>query len=174
MFDHWDEATFLLETLVMRAHNQDPDGPDLAFMNDSRELVGQRDAKEFRRAMNKAQPRKDGGVHTNIKKSLERIFHRYLEKVQYTRTKSRVSSLTIIILTDGLWAGMMNDKDAIIPLIQNFYRQLKDDMEGKLRERQVSIQFVQFGSDQEARERLRRLDDDLPYLGIEYVCPLLG
>ncbi|OAL42706.1 hypothetical protein IQ07DRAFT_338740 [Pyrenochaeta sp. DS3sAY3a] len=129
MFDHWDEATFLLETLVMKAHDQDPDGPDLAFMNDSRDLTRQRDAKEFRKLMNKAQPRKDGGVRTNIKKSLERIFHRYLEMVQHTHTKTRVNSLTIIILTDGLWTGMMNDQDAVIPLIQNFYRQLKDDME---------------------------------------------
>ncbi|OAL52684.1 hypothetical protein IQ07DRAFT_380692 [Pyrenochaeta sp. DS3sAY3a] len=167
MFDHWDEATFLLETLVMKAHDQDPDGPDLAFMNDSRNLTRQRDAKEFRKLMNKAQPRKDGGVHTNIKKSLERIFHIYLETVQCTHTKTRVNSLTIIILTDGLWEGMVNDQDAVIPLIQKFYRQLKHDMDGKLRERQVSIQFVQFGNDQEARERLRRLDDDLPYLGID-------
>ena len=33
MLKLWDEVTFLLETLVMTAHDQDPDGPDMTFTN---------------------------------------------------------------------------------------------------------------------------------------------
>ncbi|KAF2469600.1 uncharacterized protein BDR25DRAFT_46339 [Lindgomyces ingoldianus] len=38
---------------------------------------------------------------------------------------------------------------------------------GKIKiDRQVSIEFIEFGDDQETHERLRRLDDDMPFRGV--------
>jgi len=166
MSDHWDEATFLLETLVMKAHGQDPDGPDMAFTNDGKRITKGKGAAAFRRAMQEVRPRKDSHVRTNIKTALIPIFNNYVSMVRQTHDKSKVNALTVIILTDGLWMGM-GDKNEIISKIVQFYQQLKENMDGMMRDRQVSIQFIQFGDDKEARERLRRLDDDMPYRGVE-------
>jgi len=166
MIEYWDEATFLLETLVMKAHGQDPDGPDLSFANDSAKLYKEKEASAFRRAMQKARPKRDDHVHTNIKTALEPIFNNYLSMVKQAEDKSKVNALTVIILTDGLWMGMA-DPNEIIPAILDFYGKLTKEMDGMMKYRQVSIQFIQFGDDEEARERLRRLDDDMPYHGVE-------
>lgn len=165
MADHWDEATFLLETLVMKAHGQDPDGPDLLFMNHSAELREQQNVRDFRKAMQAARPDKNGNVQSNIKNALQSIFNNYLEKVSKSSYKSSINALTIIVLTDGLWRGM-NDQNEVIEKIEHFYQQLEKKMQGMMQERQVSIQFIQFGDDEQARERLRRLDDDMPFRGI--------
>jgi hypothetical protein len=166
MSEHWDEATFLLETLVMKAHGQDPDGPDMTFTNDGTELTREKDAAVFRRAMQNVRPRKGSHVHTNLKTALTPIFNNYLSMVRQTPDKSKVNALTVIILTDGLWEGM-SDQNEITQKIVLFYKQLTQKMDGMMKDRQVSIQFIQFGDDEEARERLRRLDIDMPYRGVE-------
>jgi hypothetical protein len=161
MAEHWDAATYLLETLVLKAHGQDPDGPDLAFFNDSAKVERGRQASDFRKKMESVRPRQ----HTNITTALKPIFQHYLGIVKRSYTKSLVRSLTIIILTDGLWQGV-DDHDEINTEIEMFYKNLEKEMGYDLRHRQVSIQFIQLGDDDEARERLRRLDDDTPYRGI--------
>jgi hypothetical protein len=166
MAEHWDEATFLLETLVMKAHGQDPDGPDLIFTNDGRELKREKDAAAFRRVMQSVRPRKGNHVHTNLKTALTPIFNNYLSMVRQTNNKSKVSALTVIVLTDGLWKGMA-DQNEITDKIVLFYKQLTQKMDGMMQDRQVSIQFIQLGDDEEARERLRRLDIDMLYRGVE-------
>jgi hypothetical protein len=167
MYEHWDEATYLLETLVLKAHGQDPDGPDLTFVNDKMTLSKEKDWMAFRRAMQKARPNKDDLVHTNIRTGLEPIFHDYLNTVKRAADKPKVNALTVIVLTDGLWDGM-TDKNEIVPkIIVQFYKELDKKMDGMRKDRQVSIQFIQLGDDEEARERLRRLDDDMPWRGIE-------
>lgn len=163
---HWDEATFLLETLVMKSHGQDPDGPDLNFTNDSLKLEKQKDATAFRRAMQKVRPAKDGGIHTNLKTALDPILNNYSSMVKQAPDKSKVNALTVIILTDGLWQGMADPKEIESKIVQ-FHKQLIHKMDGMMKDRQVSIQFIQFGDDGEARERLRRLDDDMPYRDVE-------
>jgi hypothetical protein len=166
MCQHWDEATFLLETLVMKSHGQDPDGPDLSFANNQTKLRRQKDPAAYRKAMETVQPRKEHGVHTNMRTALQPILNSYYSIAKRAHDKSEVNALTIIILTDGLWDGM-NEKNDIIPQIVQFYKSLEHEMGVLMKYRQVSIQFVQFGDDEEARERLRRLDDDMPYRGIE-------
>ncbi|KAJ4379241.1 hypothetical protein N0V86_005286 [Didymella sp. IMI 355093] len=162
MHDHWDATTYLLETLVLKAHDQDPDGPDLIFTNDTQPRK-EKNAAEFRKAMEDVRPHR--GVHTNIKVSMEKIFHDYISRARDTRKKNSVKALTVIVLTDGLWKGM-DDRDEIITEIVQFYKKLEVAMDNGVRHRQVSIQFIQLGDDDEARERLRRLDDDTPYRGI--------
>lgn len=164
MHDHWDATTYLLETLVMKAHDQDPDGPDLVFTND-KNLRREKTASEFRKAMQGVRPQLDSGVHTNIKVSMEKILRDYIGQVKRTRNKELVRALTVIVLTDGLWKGM-DDRDEIITEIVQFYKKLEAAMNNDVRHRQVSIQFIQMGDDDEARERLRRLDDDTPYRDI--------
>jgi hypothetical protein len=114
--------------------------------------------------MQKARPKKDGLVYTNLWKGLEPIFNSYLAMVQRAYDKSKVNALTVIVLTDGLWQGM-TDKNDLAPKIKQFDDELKRKMMGMKKDRQVSIQFIQLGDDEEAQERLRRLDDDMPWYG---------
>jgi hypothetical protein len=165
MLKHWDEATFVLETLVLKAHGQDPDGLDLAFTSDSSELKKEKDAAAFHKAMHRLRPKPMHHVHTNIKRSLEPIFNEYRTKVQYTSNKSKVPALTVIVLTDGLWEGMGNKHEIIIKVV-DFYSQVKQTMNGMMGDRQVSIQFIQLGDNEEAQERLRYPDDNIEYHGV--------
>ncbi|KAF3053232.1 hypothetical protein E8E11_000162 [Didymella keratinophila] len=162
MYEHWDAATYLLETLALKAHGQDPDGPDLAFTNDSNKgLERVKDATDLRKKMLEVKPM----VFTNMKRALEPIFQSYVSVINRTSNKTLAKSLTVIILTDGLWEGM-SDPNEITTAIMGWYEQLKTAMKGFLRDRQISIQFIQFGDDATATERLRRLDDDTPFRGV--------
>ena len=93
------------------------------------------------------------------------MFNTYLSSLRYAN-KGAVSSLTIVVLTDGLWAGM-NNQNELEDKIVEFHKSLEKAMDGMRGDRQVSIQFIQFGDNEEAKERLRRLDDDMPYRGVE-------
>ena len=74
----------------------------------------------------------------------------------------------MIILTDGLWQGMLNEH-AVDQKIIEFTQQLAKINGDSLRERTVSIEFVQFGNDAHATERLQCLDHDLSSFGIPKV-----
>src|SRR5215471_1245497 len=102
MKKHWYEATYLLETLVMKAAGQDEDGMDLTFTNGPEKLENQKSGSAFKRVMKKAEPK--DGVHSDMRKSLGDIFASYLEELQ--RKRGLVKNLTLIVLTDGIWAGM--------------------------------------------------------------------
>ncbi|KAI8211298.1 hypothetical protein K4K48_008698 [Colletotrichum sp. SAR 10_66] len=66
---------------------------------------------------------------------------------------------TLIILTDGLWEGSdtLNDVETTI---SEFIKNLKKDLR-KSQLRWFTIQFVSFGSDDRALQRLQSLDDEL-------------
>jgi len=100
---------------------------------------------------------------TDITTKLESLFLNYLSYVSKSRRKVR--NLMIIIFTDGKWEGMKN-KHEIENSIAGFVGKLKNAQNGYLLSRQVSFQFIQFGDDEDARHRLQRLDDDLPFRDI--------
>jgi hypothetical protein len=167
MLNYWDEAVYLLETLVMKAAGQDPNGMDLLFTHGDVKVSGKDDAAKFRRAMTKAKPVENVPWHTNMSQSLGAILQDHLDEIEYKkRTRETIHSLTIVVLTDGIWEGM-NDKDDVRKKIIEFDSNLKAAKIGNLITRPVSIQFIQFGSDEDARELLRRLDDDMPYYGVK-------
>lgn len=171
MQPHWGEAKFLLETLVMKAEGLDPDGPDLRFTMGTHELKGERRASAFKDAMKHpdAIPR-DSDV-TDIRVSLGKIFDQYLEGLRAPWRGLNLSrALTIIVLTDGLWQGV-EVKEEVDEQIVKFVRRVKE-LTNNVIPRRVSIEFIQFGKDPEATERLRKLDDDLKARGIESVYPL--
>jgi len=167
MTDWWDEAIYLLETLVMKAHHQDDNGMDLEFFAGSVKLKGSNRPASFREKMEDEEARPTAGnrAHTDIRKPLGDIFHRYIESVkdsQRNPKKHKLRKLTVIILTDGKWEGMSN-KHAVEDQIVQFVKDLKAVQTQSLMERQVSFEFIQFGFDPDATYRLQRLDDELPY-----------
>ncbi|KAK1579742.1 uncharacterized protein LY79DRAFT_334052 [Colletotrichum navitas] len=185
MVPHWAQVTYLLEVLVWRSLGYDDNGMELYFTNPDTNpkatIGGSQQLKHFRRAMELANPAVAKSpaevVETTIVPELTRIIN------SYTRAKTSKSpprKKTIIILTDGIWKGMRMEH-TIDVYLKSTFNELKDlhgDLSyippGKSHEqvdiskiRPVTIQFVRFGYDQNAIERLRRLDDDMRYYG----CP---
>ena len=160
MSPYWYNAKYLLETLVLKATGQDNDGMDLSFTSGNVSVWNGDHVSKFTKAMNDpdAQPRLH--MHTDMKKSLGDIFYNYSSEAK----KRDIKNLTLIVLTDGKWDGM-DDKNGVDTKIIEFAKELQSIV-GNLKDRPVSIEFIQFGDDPNATSRLRRLDDDLVFSGI--------
>jgi Protein kinase domain len=157
MKQFWGQATLLLETLVMKASGQDPDGPDLKFTMGQVELKGEKNASVFKEAMGHHQAMPTDEV-TNIRTSFGNIFDQYLKDLERAkRTHEKVKQLTVIVLTDGIWPGTLV-KQEVDEQIKTFVRGVWE-LTNNLIPRYVSIEFIQFGKDPEATIHLRDLDD---------------
>jgi len=107
----------------------------------------------FKSAMNRARPSSGGPEEmTDMRETLGEIFEEYLEKRQAGKAKK----LTLIVLTDGIWKGSV-PPEGVEEKIVEFLGKFET-----LKDRAFSIQFVRFGDDPDAIEKLRRLDDELP------------
>ncbi|KAF4900348.1 Serine/threonine-protein kinase mph1 [Colletotrichum fructicola] len=186
MAPHWAEATHLIEVLVWRSLGYDDNGMEIYFTDADTDPTAKvkespdQTVKEFLNAMRVAAPKsvKSSTVKTTIQPELERIIN------QYTRAKTskmQPRKKTIIILTDGIWEGMNNEYtlDTYLMSTLSSLRDLHGDLAhikpGQLpgqhdieKIRPVTIQFVQFGQNQRATDRLRRLDDELKLNGYPY------
>lgn len=176
---HWDEATYLLETLVMKAKHYDDDGMEL-FFTLSRASAKGKDESKFRDKMREQRPRKGTGMNTDMVAPIERIFKRYFDKLdEYDDRKrkgkkpkeERKEALTLIVLTDGVWAAMRHSDDVFDYMKTVLLKELERRKILRFTERPVSIEFVQFGNDDDATERLRALDDDMEFGGYKYGTP---
>lgn len=178
MASYWDDAIFLLKVIESRISEYDTDGLDLRFTNDTlglanissqRKLRLKKESK-FKTAMEKARPNpKDKlPVGTDMAQGLRNIFNDYLHKLESGRFKK----FTLIVLTDGLWTDMGNDKDRVRLVIKdtmtncNKVWRARDNSSASTatrgdKFRPVSIQFVQFGHDENAFRTLRHLDNEL-------------
>ena len=162
MKDFWYEATYLLETLVMKARGQDENGIDLSFTGGPVQVENKKQESEFKKAMKKPQAMPKDGVRPDIRKQLGNIFAKYLQDLDRRRVNPYMSeprNLTLIIFTDGIWAGVPHKGD-IDSQIVSFVRDLQNKI-GNLKHRPVGLEFVQFGDDARATERLRQLDNNL-------------
>ncbi|GKT57649.1 protein kinase-like [Colletotrichum tofieldiae] len=187
MASYWSQATHLLEVLVWRSLEYDDNGMELYFTDpDTNPKATLQEShpqqlEQFTKAMKLAEPIEPKSpshvVDTTIVPELTRIIN------CYTRAKTSKSSprkKTIIVLTYGIWSGMRMEH-TIDFYLRSIFHELKDlhgDLSyiqpGKVQDqmdiskiRPVTIQFVQFGDDPTAVERLRRLDDDMKLYG----CP---
>lgn len=170
----WYEAQFLVQTLLMKAKGQDTNGMDLLFTLGGVKVEG-KEAKmpqkthlkgdPFMEAMKHREAKPTSG-HTDITVPLGKLFDKYLtEAKRRTQFGHEVRNMTLIVLTDGIWAGTQNKED-VKNLIVTFVLELRNII-GKLKKRPVSIEFIQFGDDEDATHRLWLLDNHLKYDGIE-------
>jgi hypothetical protein len=171
MGPYWDEATFLLETLVNKASPFDPDGMDLYFTFGKEGVTREKHSSAFRRSMGRAKPSNSEVTSTDMTSALERIFEAYFNDVLERRRKKKSpkEDLTLIVLTDGVWDAT-DDKEEVGRYIVTVLERLEKLEIGGFKKRPVSIEFVQLGNDDDATERLRALDDDMPIKGYKYVA----
>ena len=154
MTDHWYEATYVLGILVEMAKGLDEDGMDLRFTSGTIKLEGKDSSNKFVSSMNKARPTQ--GTRTDPRLSLGNILDTYANKLRSKEKfpNNRVKDLVLIVLTDGIWAGMQ-DKYAIAAQLKNISKKV----DYSLKQRPFSVQFIQFGYDEAATQAFRYLDD---------------
>ncbi|KAF2726702.1 hypothetical protein EJ04DRAFT_173330 [Polyplosphaeria fusca] len=169
MAPYWEEATYVLETLVMKASPFDKNGMDLFFTLGPSEnnLLNEKSESAFRKKMLLSRPHKrHHKLVTDMVRPIESIFDKYFNDIDERKRKGKKpkEQLTLIILTDGMWEGM-SSSDEVYKYVQTLLKKLeKRDILG-YKKRPVSIEFVQFGDDDNATERLRALDDDMEFKG---------
>ncbi|KAL9581438.1 MAG: hypothetical protein Q9212_003902 [Teloschistes hypoglaucus] len=151
----WYRATYLLETMVMKAFAQDPDGMDLNFTTGTVKIEQEEKSSVFVSKMKQGYPK--SGVGTNMVESLGKIFNQYLNRLRLTRGQTR--DVTLIVLTDGLWSGTSRKED-VKEKIVDFLKSL-DRLNHSMKHRPFSIEFVRFGCDHDAKTRLKDLDNFL-------------
>jgi hypothetical protein len=155
MKQHWAIATQVLITLAMKIGPLDKDGLDLIYTighnHNLKEIKGWSIPGKFKTSMRDVGEEINHMYKTNMKEALEKVFDKY------TDTSKK---MTLIVLTDGLWEGCAN-KDDVEKLIASFLTKLKPRLK-KWESRWFSIQFVSFGEDVHALDRLRKLDDNMP------------
>jgi len=167
MSEYWYEATYLLTTLMMKTEGLDKDGMDLFFTLGPISVKGKKSTSKFEKAMRDARPTQGDKIptSTNMRTSLSKILNEYVNMVENKHgSNTGVKDLTIIVLTDGIWGGE-NERDSVNDMIIQLLKRLKTTMD-HLRDRPVSIQFIQFGNDEDATFRLRKLDNGLKWEGI--------
>lgn len=184
MAPHWTQASKLIHILAWRALGYDENGMgewphkygvietsidmlyiELYFTNpDTKVSVKQnpeQDLKEFDEAMSNGEPQDDTPRHeSGIISALMRILASYSDALHK-------KPVTILILTDGIWAGIP-DKN-VDTFIKSHIEVLRLGNAGH--SRPVTFQFIRFGDDPAGMERLRRLDDDMKEHGLPSVSP---
>jgi hypothetical protein len=151
--EHWDSMVNMLSLLSFILEGDDPDGAELHFTN-SDERRTSPISDNLVATAKQVVPR----GRTDISPRLTRIFKDYERRL---RENKDIRPLSVYVLTDGVWAR--SEESPAIPLLA-LVQALKDT--GKTR-RQVGVQFVSFGSDEEGLERMQQLDDMNKSFGLE-------
>ncbi|KAI9777255.1 MAG: hypothetical protein M1839_008985 [Geoglossum umbratile] len=148
----WDQAREIFMRLVPLALQYDRDGIDIHFLNTT-EFSQQNITSTTRVQYLFSEVEPDGD--TPIGFELEGFLKDYLRKLERSyKGEERVKPLNLIILTDG----EPDDLELLDRVIVNAARKIQ---ELGARDRQIGIQFVQIGDEDEATRFLKRLDDDL-------------
>ncbi|KAK0113405.1 hypothetical protein ONS96_014271 [Cadophora gregata f. sp. sojae] len=162
MKPHWGLATYVLQTLLMLARRQDENGMDVHFTYGDVKVEG----RESHRSL-LSRLRSDPFTTAII------IFEKYLKDAENAlksasqKSKGRPGprNLTLIVLTGGIWEAT-KDLAEVKTLIVDFVSKVEKLVGCSLIERQVSIEFVQFGLNTDASHWLEILDNGLEYDGI--------
>lgn len=162
MTEHWSSAVNIVELIVDRARDFDPNGVDFYvtnFVTDPDVTVnGQKDFAVIKKAMDMAAPKPE--YATDMAGQLGALFASIMTNLKVQQRRSiDPRKMTFFILTDGIWSGTENRDavgDKIVSFVQRAFKIL-----GDLEDRAVSIQFIQFGRDEQATKDLKRLDDEL-------------
>ncbi|BGP40236.1 hypothetical protein JCM10449v2_004194 [Rhodotorula kratochvilovae] len=158
MVDYWKETGEALMGVVEQCTKYDKDGIDVLFMNnDDRRLENITDPALVARAFREVEP--FGSTPTGM--VLDEVLRDYVERVEGAKaTKARVKPLLLLVLTDGRADDPDMVKDIIVEMAQRL-----DEIRAP--PYQLGLQFIQIGTDPEARAFLQELDDDLkPQLGV--------
>ena len=154
---HWSQLKHLLSTLYLMMSRQHDVGMRLLLTKGSRSLSPIKKEGDVKKFMSSDEVRPQPTRWTDMEASLGDLFDDRIESVKRPHGKKR--ALTLIVLTDGIWQGT-SKKSVVKARIAKFVKEITV-YQGQHRKRPVSIQFIQFGNDIDARFFLQHLDDHL-------------
>lgn len=180
MDNFWYEAVFVLETLYNKSRGSDEDGVDLYFTCGGasvKDAKGDPGLKAFQSKVWNTTVKPQPEASTNMQQALNYHLKAWLDEYEQRmdevrdeqkkrKHKKAQKDLTIIVLTDGIWPTHQKHPTAVDDAIVTFNENFRRAARTNLAPRTVSIQFVSFGNDPAALERLRRLDDNLGERGV--------
>ncbi|KAG9030370.1 COP9 signalosome (CSN) subunit [Tulasnella sp. JGI-2019a] len=154
----WLETREALAGIADVAARYDADGVDIHFLNDPAIGRNMKSGSQVKRLFDRVRPQ--GITPTGAK--LEELLLDYITKLERAKDEAEatgdpailkmIKPVNFLIITDG---QPTDDPESVIVQAA---RRLD---EGKFPLSQVGIQFVQIGTDREAAEALRELDDEL-------------
>ncbi|KAL7798320.1 hypothetical protein V8C37DRAFT_399110 [Trichoderma ceciliae] len=160
----WKEVAKVLRSITPICTAHDSDGIDLYFLNHRSAIQGPGDkAKDGYYNINSSDVMEGifGSVRpygtTPTGTRLQSILKPYLATLSAAKDAEDVKPVNIIVITDG---RPTDDPESVI--VQSAMK--LDKLEAP--PHQVGIQFFQIGSDRDATEALRELDDDLAGQGV--------
>ena len=157
MKDHRNELEEVLELLWAMVAKQDPDGAELYISTDMKALKPRTDARMLEELQSR--PAKDA---PDMRHCFGQIIEKYQNRLGKRNIKSKVfhwnttpargpRKLSLYVLTDGIWQSKTDLRQVIRTLVEHL-------IEHKLTNKQVGIQFIQFGNNERGRKRLEELD----------------
>jgi len=165
--NRWEDTAAALASISEIATKYDSDGIDIHFLNSpQKDVLGVRSPEQVLEIFHSVRPLEGGS--TPLGSRLDGILRGYLDRYARAREEAAASTTTptafsqklselskplnIVVLTDG---DATDDPEAVIVSVARELDRLNAPLA------QVGIQMFQVGSDPEAEEFLRGLDDDL-------------
>ncbi|EIM83220.1 uncharacterized protein STEHIDRAFT_133182 [Stereum hirsutum FP-91666 SS1] len=149
--NRWQETKIALGTLAEIVSQLDTDGITICFLNSDVIKNNVTDSQQVMEAFEEVRP---SGA-TPLGSRLDQLLREYTRKLKTARAvgvPKNVKPINYLVITDG------EPSDDPVDVIKRYAKELDD---GKYHLKQVGIQFVQVGGDEDAAEYLRELDDGL-------------
>ena len=155
----WSKTKYVLGTLALMMLQQQPEvAMQLRFTVGSAKLARIEKEDDIVKLMKDNSVRPNNFKHTNMEETLGHLFEEHVQSIRKPLPRNK-RLLTLIILTDGLWKAT-NEKADVQDKITTFVKEVSQ-LQGKYRQRPVSIQFIQLGKDIDAMFFLQHLDNNL-------------
>ncbi|KUJ18189.1 uncharacterized protein LY89DRAFT_41524 [Mollisia scopiformis] len=154
MIPYWYEATYLLETLLFKLRGLEGNGIDLQFGSSHLKIEGSKHSRFFQgfkdivAAMGSSVAKPKIGNGSNLLFRLLAIVNAHLRLIR----REGGQPLLLYVLTDGIWQDE-SQRDVVAGNLRETLIRLGHDGPS------VAIQFIRFGDDPVAIDRLNRLDD---------------
>lgn len=147
MRNHKNEVARMVDLFAYSLKGFDEDGVEL-YLSVAKKNFKEKNSK---RLVDRFHTNSSFRDHCNMAHCLRQIFKDYKDKVKRHSRGFPLTPMNIYVLTDAVWQPKCEVKTEIIAFV-NFLAEWKVDL------RQVGIQFIRFGTDVGAMQRLRELD----------------
>jgi hypothetical protein len=158
MEQYWTDVADLVEAVFRGVSAIDKTAFDLNFVFKDKRIIEQTHYKKIRKAMEDCKPRSEFGP-TNILSQLERVFTEYKRRV---KPGHDAELMTLLVVSDGLWHGMDGkERGEVDTMILDFIKDIMKSLSDQMHRRPFSIEFIQFGDDEAAKQMFTHLDNEL-------------
>ena len=157
---HWSTARKVLEALAFMVKTYDPDGIDMVFSKSPQEVKRSKKTEALLKVFDRVVFHGTSNMSDTLSRILEEYKlqmanqHRDMSLIELIRGRRPLRRLSLYVLTDGIWQPRCEVDSVIASMVDNLKANNRLS-------KQVGIQFIHFGNNEEAKRRLTRLDSGL-------------